>query len=170
MAPESKKKSKPGAKAKAHAKAKSELPQDPYERSAALYNAAADGQAGMMLELLELGIDVNARVNGDTALSVACRFGNNDCVKMLLDHDANVITTTAGGSTALHAASLWGRVECVKLLLAAGASVNTKFGGRTSLQMAQQRPHSAYDGTKGAGVVSHTKYAKCAKLLEAASA
>lgn len=59
-----------------------------------------------------------------TALQQAARLGNNDAVKMLLAHGADIHLPDSSFQTALHKAAEAGHLEVVKTLLAHGATID----------------------------------------------
>ena len=79
--------------------------------------------------LLSRGVDVNGFDNAwQTALDYAVKEGSVECVKLLLEANADVNKTHKYGSawTPLHQASDSGFVECVKILIDWKADVNAK--------------------------------------------
>ncbi len=109
-------------------------------------NAAAfRGDTVEMRSLIEQGADVNVSDrNGDTALHIASRYGNQAAVKILLPmiHDLN--TGNELGYTALHYAAKNGHIEILQLLISNGADVNQQSTfGRTPLHAAAQFPNTA---------------------------
>ena len=70
--------------------------------------------------LLEEGAPVNWKDGGGwTTLHWACFHNHPACVKVLLQHGADVTARTDdGGNTPLHWACLSGSIDCVKLLMA----------------------------------------------------
>ena len=84
---------------------------------------------------------------GNTALKLACNYGNADCVDLLIKAGADVnlfaygsaVTTIMNpaveprpksGETALMKAVKTSKPECVSLLLTAGADVNIRESAR----------------------------------------
>ena len=49
--------------------------------------------------------------------------GRVTCLRLLLEHGADVESGTGFGVMALEAAAFWNEVECIKLLLESGAKV-----------------------------------------------
>ncbi|HVI42785.1 MAG TPA: ankyrin repeat domain-containing protein [Anaerovoracaceae bacterium] len=111
---------------------------------------------------LEAGGNPNARTGYGSAISTCSvnRHGSIDCVKLLIEHGADVNTQLyANEWTALHGASFNGNAEIVELLLEAGANTTiktkitndpewygTKFEGKTALELAKMT-------SRGTGVV-----------------
>ena len=71
-------------------------------------------------------LDVNAMINGATALSWASKFKKIDVVKVLLDMNANVNQKCDRGNTALHVCVMENSVEILCILIAAGANIDAK--------------------------------------------
>lgn len=79
---------------------------------------------------------------GNTPLLAAVRKGFVDCVKALLEANADAGKGDYEKYTPVHSASHHGSVEILKLLIAYGAKVNTLDLFNTSpLQLAAQRGH-----------------------------
>lgn len=57
-------------------------------------------------------------------LEVAAHYGDNNLIKLFLDHGANINHAGVGGETALHSATKMGHLDTVKLLLNNGADMN----------------------------------------------
>lgn len=93
--------------------------------------------AGLAIVLAHPNVYINSRRHcGYTALHVACRYGNAACVRLLLDHGANVNTTDICNETALMDACRSNSADCAALLLSHGAHVNyMDQDGRTSLTL-----------------------------------
>ncbi len=84
-----------------------------------LIDAARDDDTDIMLGLLEVGADVNAKdIGGYTALMWAAGLGHIDTVKLILDHGADVNVRNNYKNTALALAE---KEEVVNLLTQAGA-------------------------------------------------
>jgi len=100
----------------------------PGDKADALAAAARKGDAALVKQLLDEGVDVNTKYRyGATALSYACDRGHVDVVKLLLDRgaDVNVKDTFYGATPLTWAVSpAMGRkpqhVDVVRLLLAKG--------------------------------------------------
>ena len=101
----------------------------PTDKADALAEAARKGDAAVVKQLLDDGVDVNTKFRyGATALSYACDRGHVDVVKLLLDRGADVnVKDTFYGATPLSWAvrPAMGRKpqhpEIVRLLLQSGA-------------------------------------------------
>ncbi|KAI3371165.1 hypothetical protein L3Q82_023789, partial [Scortum barcoo] len=91
----------------------------------AVHEAAAQGRALQLQQLIEAGAAVNiVAVDSITPLHEACIQGQTQCVRLLLDAGAQVDARNIDGSTPLCDACAAGSLECVKLLLEYGATVN----------------------------------------------
>ncbi len=74
---------------------------------------------------------------GNTALHLAARNGNNLILQVLLAHGANINAVNNNGDTALHVASRAGRTIPVRQLLEAGALVTLpNYNGDTAWRLA----------------------------------
>jgi ankyrin repeat protein len=115
------------------------------------FAAAAAGDAVLMKQLIEAGMDVNAMdmagKNGRTALMIAAEKGRVEAVKMLIEKGAGVdYRYEAGGyadyyynDTALMFAARAGHAEVVRILIQAGADVNAQGAwNETALMSAAQ--------------------------------
>lgn len=118
------------------------------ELSLDLFEAAALGQAWRAESLLKrdplLALARNAQ--GQTALLLACRFGQAETAQVLLRHGASALA--AGNdierATPLHLACQLGSRPLAQLLLDAGAAVNAPMAGnKTPLHLAAQSGDSA---------------------------
>ena len=106
--------------------------------------------------LVAAGADVNAKnEDGQTALMIACKKGDQDAVKILLAGQADVNATDKFGQTALMAAASKGDLEMVSLLVRSGADINAKSEfGLTALGMTEDddvRKWLKKHGAKGTG-------------------
>ena len=128
----------------------------PPKRSASplweqLHAAAADGNLVGAMQLLQRGVDVNARdPNGYTALTAAAVYGHRNVVKWLLGKGADVNAASMDGMTALMCAAYEGYPEVVRDLADKGADVNarTPEGDVTPLLFAALGNHPDVVATK----------------------
>jgi ankyrin repeat protein len=92
-----------------------------------LVAAIKSGNVLLVSEVIALGVNVNALVNGLTPLHYACTFYEKiphvDIARVLLDAKADV-NIKAGVDTVLHYAVKTGNLELVKLLVDAGVTLN----------------------------------------------
>jgi ankyrin repeat protein len=89
----------------------------------ALHDAIEEGRVQEALDLLG-SVPANARgVDGDSALHLACLYGHEQLVDLLLARGADVNAKDDSGSTPLHDASASGYESIVRTLLAKGAAV-----------------------------------------------
>lgn len=96
---------------------KSSSPELVHPRGKLLQEAVKNGRFSAAELLLANKTDVDAQVDGRTALGVAVERGDIKLVKLLLDYKANVNTITDSGWTALRAATEGGHTDIVELLL-----------------------------------------------------
>ncbi|KAM3925181.1 cortactin-binding protein 2 [Leptodactylus fuscus] len=87
----------------------------------ALCTAAAQGHSKCAEELLAYNADINAVGGGQTPLYLACKNGNCETVKLLLDSGANRNIMTNTGWTPFHAAADSGNTDCLTLLMYYGS-------------------------------------------------
>jgi ankyrin repeat protein len=101
-----------------------------------LHVAAGEGQLPIVKELLERGMEVNARggVFGGNAMHVAVDDGQTEVVKYLLDHGAEM-DVSASRYNPLFAAILDDNVEIAKLLIDRGIDVTVKYNSDTMKDM-----------------------------------
>jgi hypothetical protein len=109
----------------------------------ALHRAVHFGEADKITELMQAGLDVEARNGrGFTPLHEAIWGGKQEIVKLLLDGGANVnapINTQGLDWAPLHEAARFGFNGIIDLLLEKGADINTgNTMGRTPLDIAVQ--------------------------------
>ncbi|XP_075713246.1 cortactin-binding protein 2 isoform X2 [Rhinoderma darwinii] len=83
----------------------------------ALCTAAAQGHSKCALELLAYNADINYVGGGQAPLYLACKNGNCETAKLLLDSGANHNITSNTGWTPIHAAADSGNIDCLKLLM-----------------------------------------------------
>jgi ankyrin repeat protein len=111
-----------------------------YEAEAV--RAAEQGNLQQLRQLLDRGVDVNAKVpNGCTLLHFAAERGDLDMARYLLSRGAD-LHARAGIGTPLHVAANEGRPEMVRFLVGRGADVNaTRSEGITPLHWACDKGH-----------------------------
>ncbi len=104
-----------------------------------LHTAIWEGHEEMAKLLIEAGADVNANMLGTqfwTPLETATRFGLVNTINRLLDHGANINSTTFSGATPLHLALDYNQFQAAETLLIRGADVNVMTEkGSTPLQV-----------------------------------
>lgn len=98
--------------------------------------------AALVRESLTEGANPNEKFDGNPAIYMAARLGNNNIIAVLLEFGADInAKTEIAGRTALHEAALQGHLSTVKLLLERGADVNARNKhGRTPLYYAVSPP------------------------------
>ncbi|XP_075065073.1 cortactin-binding protein 2 isoform X3 [Mixophyes fleayi] len=94
----------------------------------ALCTAAAQGHSKCVEALLAHNADINIADGGQTPLYLACKNGNYETAKLLLDSGADRSIATNNGWTPIHAAAGSGHTDCLKLLLYNGS---TSVGSRS---------------------------------------
>lgn len=108
----------------------------------ALHRAVQFGEADKISELMQSGLDVEARnARGFTPLHEAIWDGKQEIVKLLLEGGANVNAPITQGLdwTPLHEASRFGFNGIIDMLLEKGADINSRnTKGRTPLDIAEQ--------------------------------
>lgn len=94
------------------------------DKNEEFFAAARKGDAVAVKELLDAGVDVNAKTRyGATALSYACDKGHVEVVKLLIERGADVnVKDTFYGEVPLGWALSHGHAQVVKLLLDKGAA------------------------------------------------
>ncbi|XP_072971321.1 uncharacterized protein [Typha angustifolia] len=102
----------------------------------ALHHAAGIGNIELMNLLLSKGVDVESQSDAGTPQIWAAGHGQQDAVKLLLEHHANPNAETDDGITPLLSAVAAGSLQCLELLVQAGANPNTIAGGATPLHVA----------------------------------
>ncbi|ELV13639.1 Cortactin-binding protein 2 [Tupaia chinensis] len=108
-------------------------------RPTLLQQAAAQGNVTLLSMLLnEEGLDINYSCeDGHSALYSAAKNGHTDCVRLLLNAEAQVNAADKNGFTPLCAAAAQGHFKCVELLIAYDANINhAAEGGQTPLYLA----------------------------------
>lgn len=94
-----------------------------------IFYAARKGDATALLSLLGNGAnpdvyDEEEDYLGRLPLSIAAKHGHLECIKILLQHGADVNDTDAEMDAAITLAAAGGHTECVRFLLQNGADVN----------------------------------------------
>lgn len=69
---------------------------------------------------------IDALVHGWTALTIAAAQGNEEILRLLIQHNANLDQKNLNGNTALIAAILEERLICARVLCTAGAEINER--------------------------------------------
>ncbi|KAM4615601.1 uncharacterized protein ACJ7VT_010685 [Polymixia lowei] len=99
----------------------------------ALHEAASQGRALQLKQLIESGTSVNmVTVDNITPLHEACIQAHPNCARLLLEAGAQVDVRTIHGSTPLCNACASGSLECARLLLEHGAKVNPSLTALTA--------------------------------------
>lgn len=98
-----------------------------------LQAAATQGHIAVIQEFIARGADINAMTTnegyqGGTALQVACRFGQTEIVRLLLEHGADPNLGAGGWACPLVAAAGNGEEEITGMLLKTNVAVNV-YGG-----------------------------------------
>ena len=103
----------------------------------AMMMASLNGDINIVQTLIAKDAEVNKK--GWAPLHYAAANGNDDIVKLLLDHSAYVDAGSPNGTTPLMMAARGGHVSTVKLLLDNGADLNVKNQiGMNALDFAKQ--------------------------------
>ena len=96
-------------------------------------------KAEFLKSLMQTGINVKDN-NGNTPLHNAAKKGANNCLKILIENEANVNAKDIIGVTPLHAAARNGNAECLEILIENSASVDAKDNnGQTPLHEASKK-------------------------------
>ncbi|XP_021904209.1 ankyrin-1 [Carica papaya] len=102
----------------------------------ALHHAAGIGNIELLKELLSRDVEVDSQSDAGTPLIWAAGHGQQDAVKVLLEHHANPNAETEDNITPLLSAVAAGSLACLDLLVKAGGNVNVTAGGATPLHIA----------------------------------
>jgi len=109
-------------------------------------DAIKSGDVQIVLDLLERGIDVDARDRyGQTPLMLAAHAGHREVVETLIAHQANLNFTAEFGLSALMLALVAGHAEVARLLTSAGADLSLRgtgapgFADKTAYDLAVER-------------------------------
>ena len=100
--------------------------------STALYNACQRGDAHLETVDLLLRSGADPSYQSERVLHVACSFGSEKLVELLLNHGADVNGHSGVRLTALISAVLYGDGNIVRLLLKKGADVNARSSSKES--------------------------------------
>lgn len=108
------------------------------QNDAALFSAAAAGDAGAAQQALEQGADVNASgALKRTPLFASAFCDRPELVRLLLEKGARHDIADANGMLPLHAAVVVASTQAAEVLIANGANVNGRdAAGRTALHVA----------------------------------
>ncbi|KAH6771572.1 ankyrin repeat family protein [Perilla frutescens var. frutescens] len=102
----------------------------------ALHHSAGIGDIELLKFLLSKDVNVESQSDAGTPLIWAAGHGQQDSVKVLLEHNANPDAKTEDDITPLLSAVAAGSLPCLELLIKAGATVNFTAGGATPLHIA----------------------------------
>ncbi|KAJ8759420.1 hypothetical protein K2173_006942 [Erythroxylum novogranatense] len=102
----------------------------------ALHHSAGTGDIELLKYILSKGVDVDSQSDAGTPLIWAAGHGQQDAVKVLLEHRANPNAETEDNITPLMSAVAAGSLACIELLVQVGAKVNLIAGGTTPLHIA----------------------------------
>jgi hypothetical protein len=99
---------------------------EPHKIQKAFIKACLKGDRHEALRIINLGlVDINANYNGSTPLFLACRSGNSDIAKLLIEKQADVnLARKMDGKTPLHVTFENEHFELFALLLNFGADID----------------------------------------------
>ena len=107
------------------------------------HRAAELGDLEVLRKMLEGGVDLQARLEGESALHAAAAAGREDSLAFLLERGMAINTAGAGGRTALMRAAQEDRGEAVVFLLRQGADVEVRDeSGYRALTLAAEAGHT----------------------------
>lgn len=113
-------------------------------------DAVKCGDAAVVQDLLQRGIEVNARDRyGQTGLMLAAHAGHAAVVQLLIDHVADLNVTAKFGLSALMLAVVAGHEDVARMLARAGADLTLRgtgapgFAGKTAADLARARGSEA---------------------------
>ncbi|XP_059440604.1 uncharacterized protein LOC132173055 [Corylus avellana] len=101
-----------------------------------LHRCAAFGEIELLRILLSKGVDIDPQIDAGTPLMVAAALGQEESVKVLLEHHASLNFVTDKNVTPMAITVASSSLACLELLIQAGANVNFSFSGATPLHMA----------------------------------
>ncbi|KAL7963708.1 ankyrin repeat-containing domain protein [Trichoderma compactum] len=102
-----------------------------------LFNATLWGELAIIQQLVDCGVDVNAKASdGETALFQSIRRRNSDAVRLLVEKGADVNARDNNGHPPLHLASSLGNIDIIRLLLGRDADVEAVYDGSTPVYTA----------------------------------
>ncbi len=132
-----------------------------------LITAAAEGDCQTVRKLLEEGVrcDVVGDFDARVPIHYAARYGQLECIKVLLEYGADIHAEDIESETALTLAVAWGHTECARYLLEQGANVNACAVDGTPLIYAAQRGNVecvSFLLEQGADVNTSVSYGKTA--------
>jgi ankyrin repeat protein len=104
-----------------------------FWRETLLHDAARDGNAALVAELVKRGAPVNAKdTAGETPLMYAAKYGQRQAVLALIGLGAAINDTNVGMSSALHKACLNHHADIARDLVMGDADIKLKDNrGRT---------------------------------------
>jgi len=111
----------------------------PLTQESQLMNAIANSAPDKMNLAISSGADINAVVNGNTALMLAAKLGDPDIINRLIDQGADIdhLGVNTDRRTPLMVAITSNKAEAVATLLSRGASViRTDYRGKSALDHA----------------------------------
>ena len=98
--------------------------QEQKELNTQLLKGIAEGNLKRVIELLEMGADIEANDNGNTALHIAVIYKDLEIMRELLRRGADIEATNNNGCTALFLARVYKNVKVIKELLEHGETVD----------------------------------------------
>ncbi|KAL6570290.1 hypothetical protein OROMI_014804 [Orobanche minor] len=102
----------------------------------ALHHSAGLGDIELLKFLLTKGVNVDLQSDAGSPLIWAAGHGQQESVKILLEHNASPNAKSEDDITPLLSAVAAGSLACLELLIKAGATVNVTAGGATPLHIA----------------------------------
>ena len=93
----------------------------------ALCNAACNGSAERVQQLINERANINLNYNAKTPLHYAASNKHVDCLRILIDNGGDINSRSwKDETTVLHRAAEGGSIECMQLLIDRGADVHAK--------------------------------------------